>query len=96
MPETESLWSLLGTLVDERDQIRVDEEGEIVILGELDEQIAAKHVKRLVAQWGNRRRGKRGQAPLPGQMEMPEGGSAGDEPGAGSEGGESGGDAPPA
>lgn len=93
MAEQRSLWDLLADIVQQRDQLLVDEEGEVMRLGEMDELLAAKHIKRLVTQWGNRRRGSSAPAPLPGQIEMPgvgEGGTdgggepaPGPEPGAG-------------
>src|SRR5262252_4934593 len=52
----ESLWGLLGHLVDQRDQIVVDEDGELARLSELDEVVAAKHVKRFINVWAKRER----------------------------------------
>lgn len=70
MPDQRSLWDLLDDIVQQRDKIMVDEEGEIIRLGELDELSAARHIKRLVTQWGNRRRGRGAPSPLPGQTEL--------------------------
>lgn len=70
MADERSLWDLLAELVKQRQNIMVDNDGVIERLGELDELAAAKHVKRIIVQWGNRKRGGR-PAPLPGQTSMP-------------------------
>lgn len=71
MADERSLWDLLAQLVEERQNIMVDQDGVIERLGELDELEAAKHVKRLIVQWGNRRRGGRHAPPLEGQTSLP-------------------------
>jgi hypothetical protein len=73
----EGLWDLLARIVEQRSTIHVDEDGEIVRIDELDELLAAKHVKRFINVWGNRRR--KSLQPDPDQLRLD---GEGEEPGA--------------
>lgn len=71
LPDERSLWDLLADIVEQRNNLLVDDDGEVMRLGEMDELLAARHIKRLVTQWGNRKRGRGAPSPLPGQTTLP-------------------------